>query len=505
MAFRTSRDAVNINRLSDGLYLEGNQGFTAVTGFTAQDVEGRTSQEIRIWNDLADRTRLVEGLRSEGTVNNLEAEFLRKDGSVTTALMSAQVVELDGEKCILSVTRDISDRKAAEDALHESEEWHRTVLETAIDGFWLVDMEGKVIEVNEAYCRMSGYSEAELIGMHISDVEAAQKPEEIAETIRILAERGYARFESMHRRKDGTVFDVEVNVQFRADRGGLMVAFVQDITERKRAEGEILRLNTELEERVQERTEELTATNEELIEANLQLETATRAKSEFLASMSHELRTPLNSVIGFSDILSRGMAGELEPEQKRQTEMINASGRHLLVLVNEVLDLSAIEAGRMKLERAPVEVTVLVTQVTGVLMPLALHSGLDLTWTVSPDATFLESDHTRLEQVLYNLIGNAIKFTDQGTVHLDARRRVDDIEFVITDTGRGISPEELTHVFDEFYQVKRRDLGKSEGTGLGLTVSRRLVEMLGGSIAVESELGVGSTFTVRIPIGGTGA
>ena len=377
-AFRTSPDAVNINRLSDGLYLDINEGFTKLTGFTQQDVAGKTSAEISIWNDPQDRVRLVEGLVAEGTVNNLEAEFRRKDGTLTTALMSAQVIDVEGEQCILSVTRDISERRVAED--------------------------------------------------------------------------------------------------------------------------EIRHLNSDLERRVQERTEALTLANEQLMEANIKLDEATRAKSDFLASMSHELRTPLNSIIGFSDILVRGMAGKLEPEQERQIGMIHTSGKHLLDLVNEVLDVSAIEAGRMRVERQPVDVEELVRVVTDSLTPLAAEKGLRLSWTLAPEAAGLVSDRMRVEQVLFNLMGNAIKFTDAGSVSLEVRRTGDDIEFVLSDTGCGISPEDQRRIFDEFYQVRQSDLSKSSGTGLGLTVSRKLMDMLGGTIEVESRLGVGSTFTVRLPV-----
>lgn len=377
-AFHTSPDAVNINRLSDGLFLEANEGFTRLTGYTREDVRNRSSQDIEIWADSGDRERLVEGLRSNGVVNNFEARFRRKDDSVTIALMSAQVIDVEGERCILSVTRDIAERKQAEE--------------------------------------------------------------------------------------------------------------------------EILRLNQSLEERVQERTEELTATNEELTEANTRLDDATHAKSDFLASMSHELRTPLNSIIGFSDILAKGLAGPLEPEQEKQVRMIHSSGKHLLELVNEVLDLTAVEAGRMKIERTSLDISVVVQSVVELLAPLAAQKNLDLHWEVAPEATSLVSDRTRLEQVIFNILGNAIKFTECGGVGIGVVRADDEVVFVFSDTGRGIAENDLGRVFEEFYQVERQDIAKSEGTGLGLTVSKRLVELLYGTIEVESTPGIGSTFRVRLPL-----
>ncbi len=254
----------------------------------------------------------------------------------------------------------------------------------------------------------------------------------------------------------------------------------------------ITALNAELETRVQERTEQLTA-------ANTRLEMATLAKSDFLASMSHELRTPLNTIIGFSNLLETGMVGELSAEQQKQIEMISGAGKHLLSLVNEVLDLASIEAGRVRIERGPVDVTRLVRSIVESLTVLAKAKGLDLSVTVSPDVGTCVTDGRRLEQVLFNLLGNAVKFTESGSVRLDVGRDEGDVVFAVTDTGRGIPADDLPSIFDEFYQVERPDIGKTEGTGLGLSVSGRLVGLLGGTISVESEPGAGTTFVVKVP------
>ena len=231
-AFRTSPDAVNINRLSDGLFLDINEGFTNLTGYGVEDVAGKTSAEIAIWHDPADRERLVSGLRSDGVVQNLEARFRRKDGTLTTALMSARIMDIDGEPVILSVTRDISDRKRAE-------EEHRVIVQTATDGFWLSDEEGRLLEVNEAYYQMSGYSEQELLAMRVADLEVEETPDAVAAHIRRIMEAGAHRFESRHRRKDGTQFDVESSVTYLPE-GGLFAAFQRDVTERNRL-GDALR------------------------------------------------------------------------------------------------------------------------------------------------------------------------------------------------------------------------------------------------------------------------
>ncbi len=252
-------------------------------------------------------------------------------------------------------------------------------------------------------------------------------------------------------------------------------------------------LSNTLDQLVMERTRDLT-------ESNAQLEEATRAKSAFLASMSHELRTPLNTIIGFSHLLATGMVGDLEPEQQKQVHMIYEAGVHLLKLVNEVLDLSTIEAGHVHVEHEQVDVHTIVSRVGDSLAVLAEAKGLDFVVKVHRGAQAITSDATRLEQVLFNLLGNAIKFTESGSVRLDVRREDALIVFAVSDTGRGIAPKDLEPIFDEFYQVDRPDLGKSEGTGLGLSVSAHLVELLGGTLSAASEPDKGSTFTARIPI-----
>ncbi len=255
----------------------------------------------------------------------------------------------------------------------------------------------------------------------------------------------------------------------------------------------ITAVNAELEHCVAERTQELT-------HANANLEAVSVAKSRFLASMSHELRTPLNTIIGFSGLLMAGTTGKLQPEQKRQVEMINSAGNHLLQLVNEVLDLSAIEAGRINVVLEEVDIRLTVREVVESLVPLAEAAGLDLSFEIAPDATTMKTDRLRLEQVLINLLGNAIKFTDSGSVRLDARVDGGEIVLTVTDTGRGIPEEDLALVFDEFHQVQHSNRGKCEGTGIGLSVSKRLVELLGGTLSAQSVSGEGATFTVRLPL-----
>ena len=248
-----------------------------------------------------------------------------------------------------------------------------------------------------------------------------------------------------------------------------------------------------LEERVAERTEELAIAKEHAEEAD-------HLKSAFLATMSHELRTPLNSIIGFVGIILQGLAGPLNPEQEKQLKMVYRSAKHLLDLINDVLDISKIEAGEIKLQLESFDFSTLLDKALRAMMPTANKKGLLLTSAGVADLNFLYSDERRIEQILLNLINNAIKFTEQGSVHVDYRLNNDCLKVSVQDTGIGIKAEDIPTVFQEFRQIDTGLTRQHEGTGLGLAICKKLVTLLGGQIRVESKLGVGSTFSFTLPI-----
>lgn len=397
---------------------------------------------------------------------------------------------------------DIKRRESAEEALRRSEARFSVAFHSIPDALLITVLpEGTILEVNEGFEQMTGWSAEEVAGISTVELEVWADPEVRDRVIQTLSRDGRVReLEAAFRRKSGEEFIGVISAEtMKVQEQDCVLSIIHDVTARKRAEAEILRLNADLEERVRERTERLTERNRQLLEANARLDEATRAKSRFLASMSHELRTPLNSVIGFSGMLSQGLVGELAPEQKRQIEMINASGVHLLELVDEVLDLSAIESGETKVDLVPVPVEELLRSAAQSVVPMAQRRGLSVSVQVDPAVEVVVSDRMRLKQVLLNLLGNSIKFTDEGSVSVRAERDAEDLVITVADTGRGIPEAELERVFDDFYQVERTGDAKAAGAGLGLAVSRRLVEMLGGTLSVESELGAGSSFVVRLP------
>jgi PAS domain S-box-containing protein len=302
-------------------------------------------------------------------------------------------------------------------------------------------------------------------------------------------------FECRIRRTDGAIRWIWASGGHQKDANGRarrMAGILQDITERREAEEEVRRLNADLEQRVIERTAKLAAAEEQALAAD-------RLKSAFLATMSHELRTPLNSIIGFTGTILQGLAGPLTPEQKKQLGMVQQSGRHLLALVSDVLDLSKIEAGELKLDAERFELGRSLATVVETVRPLADKKALALRLEAAPTLGAITGDQRRFEQVLLNLLTNAIKFTERGEVALIADAADGVVQFRIRDTGIGIKPEDMSVLFKPFQQIDSKLSRAHEGTGLGLAICRRLVDLMGGEIRAESEWKKGSTFIVVLP------
>lgn len=274
------------------------------------------------------------------------------------------------------------------------------------------------------------------------------------------------------------------------------------IVRRRRSEEEILRLNFDLERRIAERTSELTAINAELESRNREIQRANRLKSEFLARMSHELRTPMNAIMGFSDLLAEEAEGPLSDAYKTFVRHIRNGAGHLLALINDVLDLSKIEAGRIELRPEAFRAADALEEVLPVIRPLAEVKRIRIDSQLDENALIL-ADRTRFKQILYNLLSNAVKFTPEGgRVWIEAVPGDGRLSLTVGDTGMGIPPSEQQAVFGEFYQVGTTTKGVKEGTGLGLAITRRLVELHGGEIGVVSEPGQGSRFIFTLPAGG---
>ena len=284
--------------------------------------------------------------------------------------------------------------------------------------------------------------------------------------------------------------------------GELAEAFNTMTTTLAEREEELRRVNQSLEHKVRERTSELQIKQSQRIAANVELERASRLKSEFLANLSHELRTPLHAVNGFSELLLEQSSGPLVPKQQRYVENILANGKHLLQLINDILDLSKIEAGRMDLRLEEFSLQQTIESAVSVIEPLAQKKGLAIEVSIESGLDPVRLDPGKTKQILYNLMSNAVKFTDAGRITISAARGTRAggwVEVVVADTGIGIRADDQKRIFREFEQVDGAHSRRYEGTGLGLSLTRRLVELQGGSIRLESEFGRGSRFIVRLP------
>jgi len=286
--------------------------------------------------------------------------------------------------------------------------------------------------------------------------------------------------------------DIEL---LEAFAGVLSEAYVRytDVMERRRAEEALQKAHDELELKVAERTAELVIARERAEESD-------QLKSAFLSTMSHELRTPLNSIIGFTGIILQGMAGPLNDEQTKQLGMVRNSAHHLLDLINDVLDISKIEAGQVEIIAKPFDMREIIEKVMRTVTPLADKKGLLLMAEVTPQMCQITSDQRRVEQILINLVYNAVKFTEKGEVRIECEISDDWLVTRVADTGIGIKPEDMDTLFETFQQIDTGFTRQHDGTGLGLSICKRLVEMLGGQIRVESEWGVGSAFTLTLPM-----
>ncbi len=388
-------------------------------------------------------------------------------------------------------------RRIAEMENEESRERIRMLIErtplAAID--W--DRGMRVRGWNPAAERIFGVPAQEALGHKAwFMVDPAEREAVVRGWRQVLREQGSYVPRVRNRRKDGSVVICDWHNSLLTDASGRAIgisSLVEDVTERVRVEEEVRELNASLEQRVEDRTAELQRANERLEELD-------RLKSEFIATMSHELRTPLNSIIGFSKILKQGLAGPLNDEQLNQIGRVHASGVHLLGLINDLLDLSKIEAGRMRLAIERFNPAKLVHDLQQLLVPMVAVKDLEFVVKNEVPEVEIVSDPTRVYQILVNLATNAVKFTRKGNVTVRVHAVDDRLHFEVSDTGMGIEADKIGQLFEAFRQVDgsaRRDF---EGTGLGLYLSRKIVTMLGGNIGVESVYGEGSRFTFWLPL-----
>src|SRR6266498_240316 len=619
-AFLTSPDALVISRLADGAILEANDSFVSLSGYDRDEVIGKSPIDLGLYVDPSDRRRMLAILKERNYVRDFEFMMKRKSGETRLVAFSAEPLELRGEHCWLTVARDITERKRAEEALRESEERFAKAFRASPDGLVITrQSDGVILEVNDSWRQMLGYGSDEVIGKGWAHFDFPIDPTDRRHVRAIMEEQGYIRdFEMAIKRKSGEALIARISIEPIELRGEpCFVTIVHDITQRKRAE-EALRESEEQARRQLAYVEAIYATapvglcfvdtdlqylsiNERLAEINgcsveehlgrtvrevipqmadtvepvcrrvietgepalnveqsaesanelgaarhfitsyypikngggrvlgvnivvmeiterkkieeelerllgqekaarEEAEAANRMKDEFLATISHELRTPLTSILGWARMLTGG--GLTQPQARHALEVIAQSAQSQNRLIEDILDTSRIITGRLKLDAQPVLIENIFHAAVDVIRPSAEAKGIALSEVVDTPDGVVFGDANRLQQALWNLLSNAVKFTNEGG-RIEARlgRAEGQIEIAVKDTGIGIDPRFLPHVFDRFRQADASSTREYGGLSIGLAIVRHIVEMHGGSVLASSPgKGRGATFMIRLPL-----
>jgi PAS domain S-box-containing protein len=428
--------------------------------------------------------------------NNLATDVFTADRLELLKALSSQVaISIENAGLYTELENNLA-------ALRESEQKFRVVFDQTFQFIGVMDTDGILLQANRTALQYAGVKEQDVLGKPFWETpwwtHSSELQQRLKSAVKQAAEGKLVRFEATHPAPDGKISYVDFSLKPVTDPEGhvaLLIPEGRDITERKQAENELRRYKEHLEETVQQRTKELR-------QARDAAESANKAKSAFLANMSHELRTPLNAILGFSQMMQQDSS--LTSAQHETLDIINHSGEHLLKLINDVLEIAKIEAGKLQLEIAPFDLHALVIEVSDMMTLRAKQKGLQLKLDQSSDfPRYIRGDEARLRQILVNLVSNAVKFTHHGgiTIRLWVKSIVNSGQHLlleVEDSGQGINDADQKNLFKPFMQLQE---GINQGgTGLGLAIVHQFTQLMGGSVTVESTPGKGSKFRVELPL-----
>jgi len=479
-----------------GTFIYGNRKCEEIIGYRREEVIGKNFLELNILpkQSLNKAAQLLQANMEGKSTGPDEIELTHKEGHLVPVEINTSVVQRAGQGIVLAFVRDITTRKQAENALKASEERFKHLAEVFPETIFEADLKGKITYVNKHGFDLFGYTKKDMdAGVNAFDLMApADRDKAIQRVLEkiqgISSDKGYLEYQAM--KKDGSMFHaMAMTVPLIIDGKPIgLRGFILDITARKQEEEALLETNRLLEK------------------ATTEAKMANAAKSDFLANMSHEIRTPMNAIIGMADLL---WDSSLTPEQRQQVKIFRSAGENLLTLINDILDLSKVESGQLILESMPFDLFNIVEKTCEVMAARATNRNIELACRIRPDVPQrIQGDPTRLRQVIINLLGNAVKFTEKGEIVLTVLPLTEDatgekprfLQFSVRDTGIGIHAEKLNAIFEKFTQSDSSITRKYEGTGLGLTISRQIVELMGGKVWVESQPGEGSTFFFTMPL-----
>ncbi|MBI9082666.1 MAG: PAS domain S-box protein [Desulfobacterales bacterium] len=470
--YQTSLVGLYRSRISDGKVLNANHTTAEILGF--KDESTLIDSYCLADSYSPERRReLLHQLEENGEVRGFEIKSTAADGVTKDLAVSAKIYPDKGY--IEGVILDVTFQKATEKALRETEALYTTLFDGASDAIFICDPEkNRFMDVNRVAFQRLGYSREEMLAMPVKDISLPEVSENTSQRFNVLKNKDHLIFECVHIKKDGTQIPVEVSSQFIEYSGRpVILSIARNISDRKRVEAELKM-------------------------AKESAEAASITKSQFLANMSHEIRTPMNGIIGTCDLL---LDTDLAPKQRELLEILNSSGKSLLSLINDILDLSKIEAGKLDLDRITFSIRKVMEDVTDTFLPKATEKAIELVLDIPPDLTeSVVADPLRLRQVLVNLVSNALKFTEKGEIGLGVSclketEKTVEMHFTVRDSGIGIAPQYHDNLFDAFTQADGSITRKYGGTGLGLAICRRLASLMGGKIWLESKQGKGSAFS----------